>query len=56
VVSTATYDQVLALRNALITSPRISGADIVSITSQKTDPSYNFKATLSVGFAPGQAK
>jgi Tfp pilus assembly protein PilN len=56
IVSTVTYDQVLALRNALITSPRVLGADIVSISATKTEPNYSFKATLSVGFKPGQAK
>lgn len=46
------YDEVLAFRNAIITSPRISAADIVTITSS----GHAFNATVIVGFKPGQAK
>jgi Tfp pilus assembly protein PilN len=56
VVSTVTYDQVLALRNALVTSPRISGADIETITLTETSPKYHYKASLVLGFNPGKAK
>jgi hypothetical protein len=52
-----TYDTILAFRNALLTSPRISGADIISISKQakETGPS-SWSANLTVGFKPGQAK
>jgi Tfp pilus assembly protein PilN len=56
-VSALTYDQVLAFRNSLITSPRIAGADIESI--QQVSPpqdGYNFIGSVVVGFKPGQAK
>lgn len=46
------YDQVLAFRNAIITSPRISAADIVTITSAGNV----FNATVIMGFKPGEAK
>lgn len=46
------YDEVLAFRNAIITSPRISAADIVTITSA----GKSFNATIIMGFKPGEAK
>ena len=55
-VSTTTYDEALAFRNALLTSPRIAGADISAITLTDTAPDYHFKATIVVGFKAGQAK
>jgi hypothetical protein len=54
-ISSMTYDQVLAFRNAIITSPRVSGADIETITSQVHD-GYSFVGSVVVGFKPGQAK
>ena len=56
-VDTQTYDEVLALRNALLTSPRVSAADINTILA--TNPplyGYNFQATLIIAFKPGEAK
>lgn len=46
------YDQVLAFRNAIITSPRISAADIVTITAAGSA----FNATVILSFKPGEAK
>jgi Tfp pilus assembly protein PilN len=51
-VTAKTYDQVLALRNALVLSERVAAADIVSI-SQGTGI---WNATLNVAFKPGRAQ
>jgi hypothetical protein len=50
-----TYNEMLSLRNSLVNSPRISGADIVSL-KQVSDTDTSWTATLVVGFKPGQAK
>jgi Tfp pilus assembly protein PilN len=52
-VTAQSYDGALAFRNALLTSPRIAGADIESINQAST---AGFKASVVVGFKPGQAK
>jgi cytoskeletal protein RodZ len=54
-ISADTYDEVLAFRNAIIISPRISGADIESIVP-KGNSGYNFAGSVVVGFNPGLAK
>jgi Tfp pilus assembly protein PilN len=51
-VTSKSYDGVLALRNALVTSPRVSGADIVSI-SGKDD---SWQGSVVISFNPGKAK
>jgi Tfp pilus assembly protein PilN len=48
-VTAKTYDEVLALRNALVTSPRIGGADIVSAAQTKD----GWAANLLVGYRKG---
>jgi Tfp pilus assembly protein PilN len=50
-----TYNEMLALRNSLVSSPRIAGADIVSL-KQVSDTDTSWTATVVVGFKPGQAK
>lgn len=52
VVSAGSYDEILALRDSLATSPRISGADIVNISGKGTVWSGN----VVIAFKPGQAK
>ena len=52
-VTADTYDEILALRNALVTSPRISAADIVSINGAGTN---HWEGSLVLSFKPGQAK
>jgi Tfp pilus assembly protein PilN len=47
-----TYDSILAFRNSLITSPRISGADLESIGQSGS----LFTASVVIGFKPGQAR
>jgi Tfp pilus assembly protein PilN len=47
-----TYDSILALREALVTSPRISGADLENITQSGT----GYTASVVIGFKPGQAR
>jgi Tfp pilus assembly protein PilN len=46
------YDSILAFRNAILLSPRIAGADLVSITSSAT----GFQGNVVIAFKPGQAK
>lgn len=56
-VDAQTYDEILALRNALLTSPRIQAADINSIIA--TNPpqyGYNFQGSLVLAFKAGEAK
>ncbi len=53
-VTGPSYDSILALRNGLTTSPRVSGVDINSITRDGSTPDW--KGSLVVGFNPGQAK
>lgn len=53
-VTADTYDEVLALRNSLVTSPRIADADLVTIQSNLTHTSWT--GTLVLSFKPGQAK
>jgi Tfp pilus assembly protein PilN len=55
-VSSKSYEAILALRNSLVASSRISGADIESINQKSGDPVYSFKASVVVGFKPGLAK
>lgn len=47
------YNSALAFRNALASSPRIAGADLQSLTADK---SGSFSGTVVIGFKPGQAK
>jgi len=51
-VTAQSYNAALSLRNALITSPRIAGADLESISSSGGE----YKTTVVVAFKPGQAK
>ena len=51
-VSSSTYAGALALRNALITSPRVANADIETITSNAS----SYQASIVIAFKPGQAK
>lgn len=55
-VSAQTYDEVLALRNSLATSPRLSGVDIVNITSSKAANGATWSGTLVLAFNPGRAQ
>jgi Tfp pilus assembly protein PilN len=57
-VKSSKYDQILALRNSLATSPRISAADIVSITGNTgaDGKPIDWTGSLVLGFKPGQAK
>jgi Tfp pilus assembly protein PilN len=48
-----TYDEALAVRNALATSPRIANADLESISSNTTN---EYQVTVVVAFKPGEAK
>lgn len=51
-VSASSYTGALAFRNALITSPRIAGADLESITSN----TGNYQTSIVIAFKPGLAK
>ena len=51
-VSGHTYDQVLAFRDAVVTSPRIAGADLQNITQTTT----GYQAGVVLAFKPGEAK
>ena len=51
-VTAQSYAAALAFRNALITSPRIAGADLESIASNGT----TYQTTVVIAFKPGQAK
>lgn len=51
-IAANSYDSILAFRNAVLLSPRISGADLVSITSNAT----GFAGNVVIAFKPGQAK
>ncbi len=52
-VSASSYSGALAFRNALITSPRIAGADLETITSSN---GVNYDTSVVVAFKPGMAK
>ncbi len=51
-VSGSTYDNILAFRNAVLLSPRIAGADLVSITNNAA----GFQGNVVLAFKAGQAK
>lgn len=51
-VDGTTYDQILAFRNSIVTSPRISGADLENIASSPG----GYQANVVLGFKPGQAR
>jgi hypothetical protein len=53
IMTTSSYAGALAFRNALITSPRIAGADLENITSSD---GIIYQASVVVAFKPGQAK
>lgn len=53
-VSADTYDEVLALRNSLVTSPRIANADLVTIQGNPAKTAWT--GTLVLSFKPGEAK
>lgn len=53
IAQAASYNSALAFRDALVTSPRIAGADLESITANN-DGTYS--ANLVIAFKPGQAK
>ncbi|MDB5179175.1 MAG: Fimbrial assembly family protein [Patescibacteria group bacterium] len=52
-VTALSYEGALSLRNALITSPRVAGADLETITS---NGSGAYQTSIVVAFKPGQAK
>jgi Tfp pilus assembly protein PilN len=52
-VTAQSYDAALALRNALITSPRIAGADLETISATGTG---TYQTNIVIAFKPGQAK
>lgn len=52
-VTASSYAGALALRNALITSPRIANADLETISSNNGS---TFQTSVVVAFKPGQAK
>jgi Tfp pilus assembly protein PilN len=52
-VTASSYAGALAFRNALITSPRISGADLETITSSN---GTTYETSVVVAFKPGMAK
>ena len=52
-ISADNYNSALAFRNALATSPRISGADLESINA---DTGGTFSGTVVIAFKPGMAK
>lgn len=54
-ITAANYDSVLAFRDAVASSPRISGVDIASI-SRPDDKAASYKASIVLGFKPGQAR
>jgi Tfp pilus assembly protein PilN len=51
-VNGTTYDSILSFRDAIVTSPRIAGADLQNIT-QTTN---GYTAGVVLGFKPGAAK
>ncbi|MBW4060987.1 PilN domain-containing protein [Candidatus Saccharibacteria bacterium] len=51
-INGSTYNEILAFHDAIVTSPRISGADLQSITSTST----GYQANVVLGFNPGEAK
>ncbi len=51
-VTAQSYSAALAFRNALITSPRIAGADLESIASN----GGTYQTSIVIAFKPGQAK
>jgi Tfp pilus assembly protein PilN len=51
-VNAGTYDQILAFRQAIVTSPRIAGADLQTITTSAS----GFSANVVLGFKPGSAR
>jgi Tfp pilus assembly protein PilN len=51
-VTSNSYSAALAFRNALITSPRIAGADLETISSSNGV----YQASVVIAFQPGQAK
>lgn len=52
-VTASSYAGALALRNALITSPRIAGADLETISSSNGSA---YQTSVVIAFKPGQAK
>jgi len=52
-VTAQSYDAALAFRNALITSPRVAGADLETITSGGNG---TYTTSVVVAFKPGKAK
>ena len=52
-VTASSYAGALAFRNALVTSPRIAGADLETISSSNGS---TYQTSVVVAFKPGQAK
>ncbi len=52
-VTAQSYAAALAFRNALITSPRIAGADLETISSSD---GKSFQTSVVIAFKPGQAR
>ncbi len=49
----SSYQAAVSFRDSLAASPRISGADIDSITGNETE---GFHVNITIGFKPGQAR
>lgn len=52
-ITADSYNDALAFRNALITSPRIAGADLETIS---TNDSKSYQANVVIAFKKGEAK
>jgi hypothetical protein len=52
--SAVSYNAAVSLRDALASSPRVSGADIVSVVNNTQ--ANNYTAVIVIGFKPGQAR
>ncbi len=52
--TSASYTAAVSLRDALAASPRISAADLISVTSNSQTNTYT--AVIVIGFKPGQAR
>lgn len=52
--SAINYSAAVSLRDALASSPRVSGADLVSVVNNSQ--ANNYTAVIVIGFKPGQAR
>ena len=51
-INTSTYDQALVARNAIATSPRVAGVDLVTVS----EALGGYSANVVIAFKPGAAK